>query len=132
MVGGSTCGGTREIRTDATDATNPANPTKTMMTPPFDYHAAHVTALDVAEKYLIEEVKREVSERVKKVLLEEIGDQIQEAINTALAEITFNLRCEKDILTQIENIHVLVEWIKCREEKREYRTKRIIEEVTCP
>jgi hypothetical protein len=88
------------------------------------------TVFEVAERHIIEQVKNEVRHSVTKKILDELEEDIQSAVDKALCEITFNMQHEIDILRRADQLHVLVEWVKCRQQKRQYRERRIVEEVT--
>jgi len=91
---------------------------------------SYSTAFDLAEQYIIEQVKNEVRHGVTKKILDELEADIQAAVEKALCEITFNLQYETDVMRRADQLHVLVEWVKCRQQKRKYRERRIVEEVT--
>jgi hypothetical protein len=97
--------------------------------PPFTIGQCN-TVFDAAEQHIIELVKREVRHNVKKKILDELETDIQAAVDKALCEITFNLQYETDHMRRTDQLFVLVEWVRCRQDKRKYRERRIIEEVT--
>jgi ribosomal protein S25 len=97
----------------------------------FKKHSIH-SIIDTAEQHIYEKVRKEVRVEVTRTLLKEFDALIQEKINAAFAEITFNMYSETDMMTRSDYIKVFVEWIKAREEKRRYRTKTVVEEIADP
>jgi hypothetical protein len=85
--------------------------------------------LDTAEQYIYGKVKATVRESVTEKLLEEFNGIIQEAINSAFSEIIFKIAAERDVFSRAEDVRVLVEWVKCREDKKKYRIRNVVEEV---
>jgi len=90
------------------------------------------SVLDVAEKAIVAQVKEEISRTVHERLSREFSELIQEETNRALENMIINLAHEKDSLRMADNVRILVEWIKCREEKRRLRTTTVIVQDDLP
>jgi allophanate hydrolase subunit 1 len=86
------------------------------------------TVIDAAEQHVLWKVREEVRKEVTARLHEEFDALIQEAVTTALSEITFNLYAEKNMLDRMDYLNVLVQWVNAREEKRTFKTQVV--EVT--
>lgn len=87
------------------------------------------SVLDAAEAYVFEQVKQKVAEQVREKLLDQFNEMIQGELNRILPEIVLQMYTEKDIMLRSDNVQVMLEWIRCREEKKRFRTKTsIIEE----
>ena len=84
---------------------------------------------DAAEQHVFAEVRREVPETVRQKLLEEFDQLVQAEVTKALAEIIFRSRTTGDPLTRAMDVHVLIQWLKCREEKKRFRAREVVEEV---
>lgn len=90
-------------------------------------HPIH-SVLDVAEQAILARVREEISLTVRETLLSEFEALVQKKTNEALAEILFEFYSERDILRMTDNVNVLVQWVKCKEEKRKFRTNTVIVE----
>lgn len=88
-------------------------------------HPVH-SVLDVAEQAILARVREQVATTVRETLLAEFEALVQKKTNEALAEILFELSSERDILRMTDHIHVLVQWVKCKEEKRKFRTQTVV------
>jgi hypothetical protein len=88
------------------------------------------TILDTTEKFIYEKVRESVRESVTEKLLGELNELIQEAINSALSEIIFKISADRGVFNRTEDVRVLVEWLKCKEQKKKYVTRTIVEEDT--
>jgi len=89
--------------------------------------AALFSVLDAAEQYIYEKVRTEVREAITKRLSEEFNELIQDAVTSAFAGIVFKIHSERDVISRTEEVRVLVEWVKSKEKKKEYRTKTVME-----
>ena len=91
---------------------------------------SHVfSVLDASEQYVVEAVRSKIREEVQRKLTEEIVELIQETTNKVISEMLITLYSEKDIMRRAENVHVLLEWIKCREGKKHYMSETVVKEV---
>ena len=77
--------------------------------------------LDCAEQHIIEMVRARVRQEVREKLLNEFSDLIQAETEKALAEISFDLHREGDMLTRQDRLHVLITWAKAKEGKKRFR-----------
>lgn len=86
--------------------------------------------LDCAEQHIIDMVRARVRQQVKEKLLNEFAALVQAETEKALAEISFDLHKENDMLTRQNRLHVLITWAKAKEgEKRFRETVSLVEEV---
>ena len=99
-----------------------------MTYPPRASDESLFTLLDTAEQFILERVRQSVRQAVTEKLLAEFNELIQEEISSALSDIVFSMCADKDPFNRTEDVRVLVEWIKCREQKRKFRTRSVIEE----
>ena len=86
--------------------------------------------LDCAEQHIIEMVRARVRQQVEERLLNEFSELIQDETEKALAEISFDLHKEGDMLTRQDRLHVLITWAKAKEGKKRFReVASLVEEV---
>jgi len=86
--------------------------------------------LDCAEQHIIDRVRARVREEVREKLLSEFAALVQAETEKALAEISFDLASQQDMLTRQDRLHVLITWAKAKEGKKRFReTANIVEEV---
>jgi hypothetical protein len=67
---------------------------------------------------------------VTRKLSEEFNDLIQSETNKAISEIIIRMYSSRDVLVRAEELHILLEWVKSREEKKRFTTETIIREVS--
>lgn len=77
----------------------------------------------------MEQVKARVAETVQKTLSEEFNALVQDKLNEVFSEILFELWEEKDPMRMSDNLVVMLEWAKCRHEKKKYMTETMVKEV---
>jgi hypothetical protein len=87
------------------------------------------SVLDAAEQYVVEKVRSEVSRTVREKLEAEFNALVQEKLNEILPQIIIQMREERDITSRTDDVRVLLEWVKCREEKKAFRTETVVKEV---
>lgn len=87
------------------------------------------SVLDASEAYVVERVRSKIKEEVQRKLIEEIAELIQETTNKIVSEMIITLHSERDVMRRAEQVHVLLEWIKCREEKKRYVSETVVKEV---
>lgn len=88
------------------------------------------TVLDASEQYVLQRVREEIKREVTRKLTEEFNELIQSETNKALSEIVIKMHGHKDPLMRAEEVHILLEWVKSREEKKRYVTETVVREVT--
>ena len=88
------------------------------------------SVLDASEAYVVERVRSKIQEEVQRKLTEEISELIQETTNKLVSEMIIKIHSDKDIMRRAEEVHVLLEWIKCREEKKRYVSETVVKEVS--
>lgn len=88
------------------------------------------SVFEVAEIQILEMIKRDIRAEITEKLHKEFDVLIQDAITKAFSEMTFRLSRERNTMALCDQIHVLVEWIKCREEKRKFKTVSQVAELT--
>ena len=75
-------------------------------------------------------VRARVRQQVEERLLNEFSELIQDETEKALAEISFDLHKEGDMLTRQDRLHVLITWAKAKEGKKRFReVASLVEEV---
>ena len=87
------------------------------------------SVLDAAEQYVVEKVRSEVSRTVREKLEAEFNALVQEKLNEILPQIIIQMRVDRDIMSRTDDIRVFLEWAKCREEKKTFRTETVVKEV---
>jgi hypothetical protein len=87
------------------------------------------SVLDAAEQYVVEKVRSEVSRTVREKLEAEFNALVQEKLNEILPQIIIQMRVDRDIMSRTDDVRVLLEWVKCREEKKTFRTETVVKEV---
>jgi hypothetical protein len=87
------------------------------------------SVLDAAEQYVVERVKSEVARTVREKLEAEFNALVQEKLNEILPQIIIQMRVDRDIMSRTDDVRVFLEWVKCREEKKTFRTETVVKEV---
>jgi hypothetical protein len=88
------------------------------------------TVLDASEQYILQQVREEIKREVTRKLSEEFNDLIQSETNKAISEIMIRIYKHEDALMRAEEVHILLEWVKSREEKRRHVSETILKEVS--
>lgn len=87
------------------------------------------TAMDASVLYVQEKVRQQVRREVTQRLVAEAEKEIQDAVDKALAEISFDMERETNPLRLRSDLQVIVKWAKAKERVKTYRTVATVEDV---